>query len=253
MGAMPEIEPPGTYRPQFRLRWRGVVRALDRFPRLKAHLADLLRPALRRVFDPGMVTTERVIEYPFVFQNLERRLGPVLDIGCCHSRLPTALSSRGFRVVGVDFNPYPYRHPNLRPVRGDAVRLPFAAGSFGAVLAISVIEHIGIGHYGDPTTRAGDLVAVREIARVLKPAGRALITVPFGRPLTDNWKRVYDTPRLNQLLAPLLIDGVEYAMSRNGVWTPSTEGEAVSTDWNGPDRAVALVVATKPSEPHGAT
>ena len=34
-----EIEPAGTYRPQYHLRWRGMVRMFDRFPRFKEYLA----------------------------------------------------------------------------------------------------------------------------------------------------------------------------------------------------------------------
>ena len=244
--SMPEIEPPGTYRPQYHIRWRALARVLDRFPQMKARLADLVRGILQQVFAPGLVTTERVIEYPFVLQNLDGVGGPILDIGCCSSRLPIALASRGFRVVGIDFNPYPHRHPNFRAIRGDAMRIPFAAGSFGAVLAISVIEHVGSGHYGDPSAATGDCLAVREIARVLRRGGRALVTVPFGRALTDDWKRVYDRPRLRDLLAPLCTDRIEYALGRAGLWTPATEAEAASVDWNGPDRAVALIVAARP-------
>lgn len=245
---MAELEPAGTYRPQYRLRWRGLVRILDRTPRLKRVLAEATRRTLTRVFEPGMATTERVVEYPFVFQSLDGVRGPVLDLGCCHSRLPITLASRGFRVVGLDVNPYPYAHPNLRAVRGDIMRMPFVSGTFGAVLAISVIEHIGLGHYTDPRAGAGDHVAVQEIARLLRPAGRAVITVPFGRPLTDDWKRVYDAPGLRALLAPLAPDRIEYAVARAGVWTPGAEAEAATIDWNGPDRAVALVLAVRPPE-----
>lgn len=243
---MSHLEPSGTYRPQYRLRWRGLVRVLDRAPRLKARLADLVRGLLQKVFDPGLITTERVIEYPFVFQHLNGIAGPILDIGCCSSGVPIALASRGFRVVGIDFTPYPHPHPNLRAVRGDAMRCPFATGSFAAVLAISVIEHIGIGHYGDPLASAGDQVALREIARVLRPEGVAVITVPFGRVMTNEFQRVYDPRRLADLLAPLTVARIEHAWSRAGLWMPCSEAEAASVDWNGPARAVAMVVARKP-------
>lgn len=243
-----KIEQPGTYRPQYHIRWRGLACALDRFPRVKARLAGSVRALLQKVFDPGMVTTERVVEYPFIYQNLVAVTGPILDIGCAHSGLPIALASCGYRVIGIDFLPYPYRHPNLRAVRGDAMRCPFAAGSFGAVLAISAIEHIGLGHYGDPTAGPGDREVVREIARILRPGGRAIITVPFGRALTDDFMRVYDPPRLQALLAPLSPLRVQYAMSREGLWTPCPEAEAGTADWNGPTRAVALIVATTRSE-----
>ena len=246
-----DIEPSGTYQPQYRLRWRGLVRALDRFPRLKARLAGAARHVLRKLFDPGMVTTERVVEYPFIYQHLVGVSGAILDIGCVHSGLPIALASRGYRVVGLDFLPYPYRHPNLRAVRGDAMRCPFAAGSFGAVLAISVIEHIGIGHYGDPTGGVGDRETVREIARILSPGGRAILTLPFGRALTDAFTRVYDGARLRDLLSPLSPLHIEYARSREGLWMPCTEGEAATADWNGPTRAVALIVAAASRERAG--
>ncbi len=197
------------------------------------------------MFEPGMVTTERVIEYPFVFEALGGIRGRVLDIGCCHSRLPLALASRGLTVVGIDFNPYPFRHPNLRAVRADVMQTPFTASTFDAVIAVSVIEHIGLGHYADPAARRGDCVAVAEIARILRPGGRAVITVPFGRPITDDWKRVYDRARLGELLAPLCLQRLEFAVGRGGVWVPATDREAAVVDWSGPDRAIVLAVGTR--------
>lgn len=240
----PDLEPPGTYRPQFRFKWRWLVLVLNRTPRLKLALADWARRALKRVFEPSIVTTERVIEYPFVFQNLNGLSGPVLDVGCCSSGLPISLASRGFRTLGLDFNPYPYRHPNFLAVRGDAMRSPFASGSFGAVLAVSVVEHIGIGHYHDPLAAHGDSVTVREFARILKPAGRLLLTVPFGRAMTDDFQRIYDPVRLRELLDPFKIERIEYAWSRQGLWAPCSEAEAASVDWRGTGLAVGLVVAT---------
>ena len=50
-----------------------------------------------------------------------------------------------------------------------AERLPLASGAFGSVLAIAVLEHV-------PDDRA----ALHELARVLRPAGRAWVTVPHG-------------------------------------------------------------------------
>lgn len=56
-------------------------------------------------------------------------------------------------------------------IRSDARALSFADASFDAVTAISTLEHMrGL---------TGDQAAVREAARVLRPGGRLVITVPF--------------------------------------------------------------------------
>lgn len=50
-----------------------------------------------------------------------------------------------------------------------AEKLPLASGSTGSALAIAVLEHV-----------PDDQAALRELARVLQPGGRAWVTVPHG-------------------------------------------------------------------------
>jgi ubiquinone/menaquinone biosynthesis C-methylase UbiE len=51
--------------------------------------------------------------------------------------------------------------------KGDICRLPFADSQFDLVLATDIVEHVD-----------HDVQALQEICRVLKPSGRAIITVP---------------------------------------------------------------------------
>jgi 2-polyprenyl-6-hydroxyphenyl methylase / 3-demethylubiquinone-9 3-methyltransferase len=93
----------------------------------------------------------------------------VLDAGCGGGLVARGLAGAGAVVTGLDLSPgclevarraVPDR---FRPAAGRLERLPFAAGSFDAVVAADVLEHVG------------DLPAVvAEVARVLRPGGSFL-------------------------------------------------------------------------------
>lgn len=71
-------------------------------------------------------------------------------------------SQHGHGYVSVDaFNPYV-------DVQGDLICLPFKDSHFDIVISCHVLEHI-----------KDDRKAIRELARVLRPAGWAVIMVPF--------------------------------------------------------------------------
>ena len=61
---------------------------------------------------------------------------------------------------------------NLHFHHADARALPFAGGRFDRCLSVSVIEHV-VPEVG------GDQAALAEVRRVLRPAGRLLMTVPY--------------------------------------------------------------------------
>lgn len=63
---------------------------------------------------------------------------------------------------------------NLDSRQADARRLKFPSNHFDLVTSISVFEHIA-------PEIDGDLPAIREMARVLRPGGFAVITVPAAR------------------------------------------------------------------------
>jgi ubiquinone/menaquinone biosynthesis C-methylase UbiE len=93
----------------------------------------------------------------------------ILDLGCARGRFVRALSASGGRVVGVDrswelLRTAPDSAGGCSFVLSTATRLPFADSIYDGVVCIEVIEHI-------PELEA----ALSEIARVLKPGGRAII------------------------------------------------------------------------------
>jgi hypothetical protein len=67
-------------------------------------------------------------------------------------------------------------------------------------VSISAVEHIGCAFYGQIPSADADLIAMRQIRRLLRDKGRALISVPYGRGITYAWFRVYDASRFKRLL-----------------------------------------------------
>ena len=104
---------------------------------------------------------------------------------------------------------------DLRPanvsIRGFSVNkglitaLPMADGSIRSISCMHVIEHIGLGRYGDPIQSDGPDAACKEMVRVLAGGGRAYISVPIGRPrIAFNGHRIFDAQEF-----PLLFKNCE--------------------------------------------
>jgi SAM-dependent methyltransferase len=97
------------------------------------------------------------------FERYVAGVGPVLDVGSADGPSVGWLRGSG-RVVSLDIDPRGLTAPG---VCGSALALPFADGSFDVVAAFDVVEHC-----------RPEGTAVAELARVLAPGGRLLVSVP---------------------------------------------------------------------------
>lgn len=174
----------------------------------------------------------RLIEYSFTHSNIppDIRLR-VLDIGCGGSKLPTELANLGHEVYGIDAMPYRDRL-NFTFVQGNLEHIPFNNDFFDIVIAVSTIEHVGLGRYGDPISPEGDKKAVEEIKRIVKPGGKVIVTIPCGKDTVCYSRervplgRVYSSSSLVELLSGLKILEMSYIMKKNGIWLPASMSEA---------------------------
>ena len=122
-----------------------------------------------------------------------------------------AIVSAFVRVEFYDFRPAPVELDGLYTGAADLTRLHFPSESITSLSCMHVIEHIGLGRYGDPLDPDGDLKAIGELIRVLAPGGDLLVATPVGRPrVAFNAHRVYDHEAFARYFAPLEL--VEFAL-----------------------------------------
>jgi SAM-dependent methyltransferase len=105
-----------------------------------------------------------------------------------------------FSVVLSAFLPtefYDYRRVDieldaLSSGTANLIALPFADRSKESVSCMHVLEHVGLGRYGDPLDAMADRRAMAELERVLAPSGNLLVVVPVGAPrVIFNAHRIY--------------------------------------------------------------
>jgi SAM-dependent methyltransferase len=102
-----------------------------------------------------------------------------LDLGCGTGLNLDHLSEYG-QAVGTDYYEEALQFCRMRGhlslCKADAAELPFTDRSFGIVTALDVIEHLD-----------DDVTALREIRRILRPGGVAIISVPAFPWLWTYW------------------------------------------------------------------
>jgi SAM-dependent methyltransferase len=123
----------------------------------------------------------------------------ILDIGCSTGIITKDLLSKGFNIFGIDNEDKALEFCtnvglNGRVIKADIYNLPFLAKSFDCVTAFDVMEHLD------------DLVALRQIKRVLRPNGKVLLICPAyhwlwsKKDIVYHHKRRYCKSDLNVIL-----------------------------------------------------
>jgi len=81
----------------------------------------------------------------------------------------------------VDFRPLQTSLSGLDSIAGDILDLPFDDNSVQSLSCLHVIEHIGLGRYGDPLDPQGSVKAARELQRITHSGGELFLSLPIGR------------------------------------------------------------------------
>jgi SAM-dependent methyltransferase len=133
----------------------------------------------------------------------------VLEIGCAEGdwQTPMLAARPDLQIIGIDWRDC--ERPGA-VIRGDVLSIDFPDASFDAVVGVSSIEHIGLGHYdNDPLDPDGDRHCMERVVRWLIPGGVFYADVPYGPAyaLEGTSHRVYDDAALqSRLLVPGLCE-----------------------------------------------
>jgi len=107
-----------------------------------------------------------------------------VDVGSHHKYV--ALLSKVVPVTMVDLRPLSLPLAGLKFQQGSILELPFPDRSVPSVSSLCVVEHIGLGRYGDPIDPRGTEKAIAELKRVIQPEGNLYLSLPL-----DDENRIY--------------------------------------------------------------
>lgn len=132
----------------------------------------------------GDDSVETPVEPTYFFQDawaFERIVAqrPVehVDVGSHYKFV--ALLSKVVPVTMVDLRPLSVELASLRFREGSILDLPFEDESVPSVSSLCVVEHIGLGRYGDALDPRGTERAVAELMRIVAPGGDLYVSVPI--------------------------------------------------------------------------
>lgn len=160
-----------------------------------------------RYASAGMIPTHYFLQDIWTAKCLHsQNMKHVIDIG---SRLDGYIAHLLIfcKVTYVDIRPLSISVENLNFISGNITELPFKDGSISCLSSLHVIEHIGLGRYGDSIDPNGHIKAAEELKRVLAPEGLLLISTVLGREkLRFDAHRIFDPETIRSMFHNLILE-----------------------------------------------
>jgi SAM-dependent methyltransferase len=89
-------------------------------------------------------------------------------------------------ITMIDIRPIELQLENLHFKQGSILELPFEDNSIETLSSLCVVEHIGLGRYGDDLDPMGSEKAIKELKRIMKIGGIILLSIPV-----DSENKIY--------------------------------------------------------------
>jgi hypothetical protein len=132
----------------------------------------------------------------------------------------------------MDFRPLDATLPGLNCTSGDITALPMADDSVLSLSCLHVVEHIGLGRYGDPIDPEGSRKAIAELTRVLAPGGSLFLSLPVGRErVCFNAHRVFAPKTILELSGKLKLASFALVDDTGRFWPDCSLSQANDLDY----------------------
>ena len=182
-----------------------------------------IQPALDRLYPCiGDDTGETPIESIYFYQDawaferiVQQQPQTHVDVGSHHKFV--ALLSKVVPVTMVDIRPLSLPLESLQFRQGSVLDLPFKDSSVSSLSSLCVVEHIGLGRYGDQLDPQGTEKAIAELKRVLAPGGTLWLSMPVSdqNVVHFNAGRIFSIEYALRLIEPLQVVEQAYIVGRS--------------------------------------
>jgi SAM-dependent methyltransferase len=123
----------------------------------------------------------------------------------------------------VDLRPVDLGLGNINFKEGSILNLPYENNSVSSLSCLHVIEHIGLGRYGDDVDNLGSVKSAKELQRVLSNNGSLYLGVPIGEErVCFNAHRVFNPNTVVSLFQDLTLKEFK-AVNDNGYFVDNAD------------------------------
>lgn len=159
---------------------RDLVKFKLKNPKLEIKLIDLF-PQLHDKTSKTELDAHYFYQQLWLFENvLKNKPKEHVDVGSTYQM--SGYLSKIVPTTFIDIRPIDAKLENLKVIDASILNLPYPDNSIESISCLHVIEHIGLGRYGDEIDPDGWKKACKELQRVLAKGGRLYLSTPIGKP-----------------------------------------------------------------------
>lgn len=211
-------------------------------------LMDVFRQGASLPSGYGRRIDERVVECPWAISRVKDAPGLLLDAGSVLNAPmfldAPELSKQKIIIYSLEMDSFRL-DPRLSYLHGDFREPVLKDDIFDTIVCISTLEHVGMWPIPKPPYEVSlkqpqpekDLFAYRGVLRtfhnLLKPGGKLLLTVPYGKAQDQDWLQVFGRERIEDAkksFGGVCLSETYYRHAADG-WHTATPEECVDLEY----------------------